>query len=113
MVEFARNPPSMPCQDGVRLGDSRYLAESFAAQSIANLTESRPLSVRKPQPALQLSLQGAISARRYSFRSRNSWSKLLEVEARIRTHSITALLALARQAPDRRLKRISEDNPPG
>src|SRR5215470_1402108 len=59
-VEFAHNEPSMPCQDGVRSGDSRYLAESFAAQSMANLTESRPPSVRKPQPALQLSLQGAI-----------------------------------------------------
>jgi len=59
-VEFARNEPSMPSPDGVRSGDSRYLAESFAGQSMANLTESRPLSVCKRQPALQLSLQDAI-----------------------------------------------------
>jgi len=50
----------MPSQDGVRSGDSRYLAESLAAQSMANLAESRPICVPKPQPALQLSLQDAI-----------------------------------------------------
>src|SRR5450631_339665 len=56
-IELASNEPSVPCQDGVRQGGSRHLAECLAAQSTANLAQLRPFGVRKPQPSLRLGLQ--------------------------------------------------------
>src|ERR1035437_4763695 len=73
-IELAGDEPSVPCQDGVRQGGSRHLAECLATQSTANLAELRSLCVRELQPPLQLALRIRFSAARYSFRSSSSWS---------------------------------------
>ena len=49
ILEFASDEPSVPCQNGVWLGDGRHFAQGLAAQSKANLTECRSLGVREPQ----------------------------------------------------------------
>src|ERR1019366_8797935 len=45
-IELAGDEPSVPCQDGVRQGGSRHLAECLATQSTANLAELRSLCPR-------------------------------------------------------------------
>src|ERR1017187_7887786 len=59
-IELASDEPSIPCQDGVRQGGSRHLAEGLAAQSMANLAELRSLGVREPQAPLQLGLHDPV-----------------------------------------------------
>src|ERR1039457_6689868 len=59
-IELAGDEPSVPCQDGVRQGGSRHLAECLATQSMANLAELRSLRVRKLQPPLRLGLQDPV-----------------------------------------------------
>src|SRR5450830_691409 len=59
-IELASDEPSIPCQDGVRQGGSRDVAEGLAAQSMANLAELRSLGVREPQAPLQLGLQDPV-----------------------------------------------------
>src|ERR1017187_10207081 len=59
-IELAGDEPSVPCQDGVRQGGSRHLAECLATQSMANLAELRSLRVRKLQQPLQLGLQDPV-----------------------------------------------------
>jgi hypothetical protein len=59
-IEFARNEPPVPRQDGVRLGGRRHFTECSAAQSKANLAERRPSDVREPRTAVQLCHQNAI-----------------------------------------------------
>src|ERR1035437_8584895 len=59
-IELAGDEPSVPCQDGVRQGGSRHLAECLATQSTANLAELRSLCVRKLQPPLQLAPQDPV-----------------------------------------------------
>jgi hypothetical protein len=44
-LEFASDEPSVPPQDGVRLGDGRHFAQCLAAQSMANLAEPHSLGV--------------------------------------------------------------------
>src|ERR1035437_6598507 len=58
-IELARDEPSVPCQDGVRKGGSRHLAECLATQSPANLPNLRSLCVRQLQPPLQLAPQNS------------------------------------------------------
>src|ERR1035437_6247957 len=59
-IELASDEPSVPCQDGVRQGGSRHLAEGLAAQSMANLAELRSVGVREHQAPLQLGLQDPV-----------------------------------------------------
>src|SRR5450830_410449 len=59
-IELAGDEPSVPCQDGVRQGGSRHLAECLATQSTANLAKLRSLRVRKLQPPLQLAPQDPV-----------------------------------------------------
>src|ERR1035441_5260234 len=59
-IELAGDEPSVPCQDGVRQGGSRHLAECLATQSTANLAELRSLCVRELQPPLQLAPQDPV-----------------------------------------------------
>src|ERR1035437_7662622 len=59
-IELAGDEPSVPCQDGIRQGRIRHLAECLAAQSMANLAELRSLRVRKLQPPLQLAPQNPV-----------------------------------------------------
>src|SRR5450759_3637839 len=59
-IELAGDEPSVPCQDGVRQGGSRHLAECLATQSTANLAELRSPRVRKLQPPLQLAPQDPV-----------------------------------------------------
>src|ERR1019366_428708 len=59
-IELAGDEPSVPCQDGVRQGGSRHLAECLATQSTANLAELRSLCVRELQPPLQLAPQNPV-----------------------------------------------------
>src|ERR1035437_2013094 len=59
-IELARDEPSVPCQDGVRQGGSRHLAECLATQSTANLAELRSLCVRKLQSTLQSAPQNLV-----------------------------------------------------
>src|SRR5450830_801975 len=59
-IELAGDEPSVPCQDGVRQGGSRHLAECLATQSTANLAELRSLCVRELQPPLQLTPQDPV-----------------------------------------------------
>src|SRR5450830_244764 len=59
-IELAGDEPSVPCQDGVRQGGSRHLAECLAAQSTANLAKLRSLCVRELQPPLQLAPQNPV-----------------------------------------------------
>src|SRR5476649_128923 len=59
-IELAGDEPSVPCQDGVRQGGSRHLAEGLAAQSMANLAELRTLDVRELQAPFQLGLQDSV-----------------------------------------------------
>src|ERR1017187_9021091 len=59
-IELAGDEPSVPCQDGVRQGGRRHLAECLAAQSTANLAKLRSLRVRKLQPPLQLAPQNPV-----------------------------------------------------
>jgi hypothetical protein len=70
-IELASDEPSVPCQDGVRQGGSRHLAEGLAAQSMANLAELRSLGVREPQAPLQLGLQDTVFSNQI-LRSSNS-----------------------------------------
>src|SRR5450759_794037 len=60
-IELAGDEPSVPCQDGVRQGGSRHLAECLAAQSTANLAKLRSLRVRELQPPLQYLRIGFLS----------------------------------------------------
>src|ERR1035437_2199346 len=59
-IELTGDEPSVPCQDGVRQGGSRHLAECLATQSTANLAELRSLCVRELQPPLQLAPQNPV-----------------------------------------------------
>src|SRR5450830_20990 len=59
-IELAGDEPSVPCQDGVRQGGSRHLAECLATQSTANLAKLRSLCVRELQPPLQLAPQDPV-----------------------------------------------------
>src|ERR1022692_4087841 len=59
-IELAGDEPSVPCQDDVRQGGSRHLAECLATQSTANLAELRSLCVRELQPPLQLAPQNPV-----------------------------------------------------
>src|SRR5665647_2949948 len=59
-IELAGDEPSVPCQDGVRQGGSRHLAECLATQSTANLAQLRSLCVRELQPPLQLAPQNPV-----------------------------------------------------
>jgi hypothetical protein len=60
ILEFASDEPSVPCQNGVWLGDGRHFAQGLATHSKANLTERRSLGVREPQALVQLGPQDAI-----------------------------------------------------
>ena len=62
-IEFAGDELAVPCQDGIRAGYIRHLAENFAAQPMSNLTERDSLGVREPQPPFQLGLQDAVFGR--------------------------------------------------
>jgi hypothetical protein len=59
-IELARDKPSIPCQNGIRQGRIRHLAECLAAQSTANLAKLRSLRVRELQPPLQLAPQDPV-----------------------------------------------------
>jgi hypothetical protein len=62
-VEFVSNEPSVPCQDGVGPGSSRYLAQCSTASSEANFAERRPFCVREPRSPVQLGPQDAIGGK--------------------------------------------------
>jgi hypothetical protein len=59
-IEFASDKPSVPRKNCVRRRGGRYLAEGFAAKSMADLAERRTIGIRKPQPARELGLQDPV-----------------------------------------------------
>jgi len=56
-IEFASD---QPCQDCVRRCGDHYLAERFAAKSVADFAERRGIGIRKPQPTRELGLQDPV-----------------------------------------------------
>jgi hypothetical protein len=62
-MQLAGDQLALPGQDGVRPGHIGDLAQNLAAQSMTDLAQRGSLSVREPQPPIQLGLQNAILGR--------------------------------------------------
>jgi hypothetical protein len=98
-IELLGDEPSIPGQDGVRLGNAGDLSERFAPHTPADLGESAALGINQPQSRWQLGVRIRFSASKYSSCSRSSWFTDPVTHASSRTHLLflmpTAHLTLA------------------
>jgi hypothetical protein len=59
-VELLRNQAAVPGQNGIRLGHSRDVFQSFTSKPFGNLGQSDSLRIRKPEPHGQMAPQNTI-----------------------------------------------------
>ena len=59
-VELLGRQPSIPIEDGVRLGNARDILQGFASESFRDLSQGGPLRIRQSDPARQVGSEDAV-----------------------------------------------------
>src|SRR5215471_3535770 len=72
-IELAGDKPPVPGEDSVWLGHVGHFLQSFASESLADLSKRASLRIRQAQPCGQVRPQNSILRGRYSFCRSSSW----------------------------------------
>jgi hypothetical protein len=59
-VELVGDEPPVPGEDAVRFGHASHLVQSFASESLADLSQRASLRIRRPQPCWQARPENSI-----------------------------------------------------
>ena len=62
-IELAGDKPPVPGEDGVWFGHAGHLLQSFASESLADLSKRASLRIRQPQPGWQVRPQNSVLRR--------------------------------------------------